>query len=194
MKSVNCATDAELVERYRSGDNASFGIILERYKSSVYSYIRSLTNGNYSLTEEIFQETFIKLVMAIRDNQYEDTGKMQSWLCTAAYRLLIDNYRKEQTGHIDYVEEIFDTSFADYWDDSFEDKLVKEQELKDAVSLIDFLPVEQQIVLRLRIFDDKSFKEIAEQTDVSINTALGRMRYALINMRRLAAEHHVFSK
>ena len=194
MKSVNCATDAELVERYRSGDNASFGIILERYKSSVYSYIRSLTNGNYSLTEEIFQETFIKLVMAIRDNQYEDTGKMQSWLCTAAYRLLIDNYRKEQTSHIDYVEEIFDTSFADYWDDSFEDKLVKEQELKDAVSLIDFLPVEQQIVLRLRIFDDKSFKEIAEQTDVSINTALGRMRYALINMRRLAAEHHVFSK
>lgn len=194
MKSVNCATDAELVERYRSGDNASFGIILERYKSSVYSYIRSLTNGNYSLTEEIFQETFIKLVMAIRDNQYEDTGKMQSWLCTAAYRLLIDNYRKEQTGHIDYVEEIFDTSFADYWDDSFEDKLVKEQVLKDAVSLIDFLPVEQQTVLRMRIFDDKSFKEIAEQTDVSINTALGRMRYALINMRRLAAEHHVFSK
>lgn len=188
------ATDDILVERYRNGDNAAFGVILQRYKIPVYSYIRSMTNGNYVLTEEIFQETFIKLVMAIRDNQYVETGKLQSWLCTAAHRLVIDNYRKEQTARIDYVQEIYDAAFTDQCDDSIEDKIVKEQIISDAVKLIGYLPQDQQAVLKMRIFENLSFKEIAEQTNVSINTALGRMRYALINIRRLAAEHRIWSE
>lgn len=192
MKINNLATDAELVERYRMGDNAAFSVILQRYKNPVYSYIRSLANGNYCLTEDIFQETFIKLVMAIRENQYVENGKLQSWLCTTAYRLLIDNYRKDQSSRVDYVEELFDNAFAGEWDDSIEDKIIREQVINDAVSLIDYLPSEQQQVLKMRIFQDLQFKEIAELTNVSINTALGRMRYALINMRRMASEHHIF--
>ena len=185
MKSIIQPTDAELVEHYRQGDNAAFGIILERYKTSVYSYIRSLTNGNYTLSEDIFQETFIKLVMAIRDNQYVETGKLYSWLTTAAYRLLIDYYRKDQSCPIDYVEEIYDTVFVEELEDSVEDKIVKEQAIEETVRLIDCLPEDQRDVLRMRIFDDVPFKEIAERTNVSINTALGRMRYALMNMRRM---------
>jgi len=194
MKTNDCATDAELVERYRSGDDIAFGVLLGRYKNSVYSYISFLTNGNYSLTEEIFQETFIKLVVAIRDNQYEEQGKLNSWLCSAAYRLLIDNYRKEQTSKIDFVEDIFDTAFVELLDDSIEDKIVKEQVIVDTISLIDYLPEDQRTVLKMRIFQGMPFKDIAEQTNVSINTALGRMRYALINMRRMASEHHVWAR
>lgn len=194
MKTNDCATDAELVERYRSGDDIAFGVLLGRYKNSVYSYISFLTNGNYSLTEEIFQETFIKLVVAIRDNQYEEQGKLNSWLCSTAYRLLIDNYRKEQTSKIDFVEDIFDTAFVELLDDSIEDKIVKEQVIVDTISLIDYLPEDQRIVLKMRIFQGMPFKDIAEQTNVSINTALGRMRYALINMRRMASEHHVWAR
>ncbi len=187
-KTIRELTDAELVECYRSGDDASFGFILDRYKTQVYSYIRSLTNGNYALTEDIFQETFIKLVMAIRDNHYFDSGKLYAWLTTAAYRLLIDYYRKDKSCPIDYVGEIFDTAFVEQTDDSIEDIIVREQTIEQTIALIDSLPQDQQAVLRMRIFEDIPFKEIAKQTNVSINTALGRMRYALMNMRRMLSK------
>ena len=186
MNTFENATDAMLVESYRNGDDKAFEVLLNRYKDSVYSYIRSLTNGNYTLTEEIFQETFIKAVMAIRDNQYKETGKMNAWLFTTAYRLVIDHFRRDNNDKLDFVEDIFDSAFADLYDDSIEDKIVHEQIIAETVALIDVLPAEQRQVLKMRIFEDLSFKQIAQQTNVSINTALGRMRYALINMRRLA--------
>ncbi|MGB4413670.1 MAG: sigma-70 family RNA polymerase sigma factor [Paludibacter sp.] len=193
MKNLNQLTDDELVKLYEIGNNGAFEILLSRYKSKVYSYIYLIVR-NKELTEDIFQDTFIKAIATIQQGRYVESGKFLGWVNRIAHNLIIDHFRREKN------ENTFSADSVDYdivnnaklSEKSVEDTLSNEQVLSDVVRLIDYLPASQQNVIRMRFFEDLSFKEIAEITDVSINTALGRMRYALLNMRRIAAEHDVY--
>jgi RNA polymerase sigma-70 factor (ECF subfamily) len=193
MKNFNQLTDLELVKLYESGNNPAFEVLLNRYKSKVFSYIFLIVR-NRQIAEDIFQDTFIKAITTIQQGKYVENGKFLGWINRIAHNLIIDSFRKEKnenTFSADGVEYDIrnNTKFAEK---STEDTMSNEQVLVDVAKLVDFLPLSQQRVVRMRYFEDLSFKEIAEKTDVSINTALGRMRYALMNMRRIAAEKNVY--
>jgi len=193
MKNVDQLTDDELVKLYETGNNKAFEILLLRYKSKVYTYIYLIVR-NRDLTEDIFQDTFIKAIATIQLGRYVESGKFLAWINRIAHNLIIDHFRREKN------ENTFSADAVDYdivnnaklSEKSVEDTMSNEQVLADVIHLIDLLPLSQQKVIRMRFFEDMSFKEIAEKTDVSINTALGRMRYALLNMRRIAAEKDVY--
>jgi RNA polymerase sigma factor (sigma-70 family) len=193
MKNLNQLTDDELVKLYEIGNNKAFEILLLRYKSKVYTYIYLIVR-NRELTEDIFQDTFIKAIATIQQGRYVESGKFLGWVNRIAHNLIIDHFRREKN------ENTFSADAVDYdivnnaklSEKSVEDTLSNEQVLADVVHLIDLLPHSQQKVIRMRFFEDMSFKEIAEKTDVSINTALGRMRYALLNMRKIANEKDVY--
>lgn len=190
MKTLNHLTDEQLVRFFESGNNEAFEILLARYKSKVYMYIFLIVR-NRDLSEDIFQDTFIKAITTIQQGRYIDSGKFLGWICRIAHNLIIDYYRREKNESTVYADglayDVFhnDTKFSEK---SIEDVMSNEQVLSDTVSIIKYLPDNQQEVIRMRFFEDLSFKEIADKTDVSINTALGRMRYAIINMRRIASE------
>ncbi|MDD2285405.1 MAG: sigma-70 family RNA polymerase sigma factor [Paludibacter sp.] len=193
MKTLNQLTDEILVKLYEEGNNAAFEVLLTRYKSKVYYYIYQIVRDK-ELTEDIFQDTFIKAIMTIQQGRYLESGKFLGWINRIAHNLIIDYFRKEKNENTisadgyDY-DIINNTNLADL---SIEDILSNEQVLRDVVKMVDYLPPVQQEVVRMRFFEDLSFKEIAEKTDVSINTALGRMRYALLNMRKLASKKNVY--
>ncbi len=193
MKNLNHCTDEELVKLYENGNNKAFEVLLMRYKSKVYSYIYLIVRSR-ELAEDIFQETFIKAIATIQQGRYTETGKFLGWINRIAHNLIIDHFRREKnenTQSADGVEyDLINTTKLS--EKSVEDIISNEQVLSDVVRLIDFLPESQQAVIRMRFFEDLSFKEIAEKTDVSINTALGRMRYALLNMRRIATEKDLY--
>mgnify|MGYP001105060677 CR=1 FL=1 len=193
MKTLNHLTDDILVNLYVEGNNAAFEVLLTRYQSRVYYYIFQIVRDK-ELTEDIFQETFIKAIMTIRQGRYQDSGKFLAWINRIAHNLVIDHFRKQKNENTisadSYDYDIF--QHADISDLSIEDILSNEQVLRDVVKMINYLPVVQQEVVRMRFFENLSFKEIAEKTEVSINTALGRMRYALLNMRKLATENNVY--
>jgi len=191
-KDLTSLSDEKLVGLYKSGLNEAFAILLNRHKDRIYNYIAFVTK-NESLTDDIFQETFIKVVVCLQKGAYSETGKFGAWLSRIAHNLIIDHYRKlsyENTFSNDDSEYdlLNDTKLCE---DSIEDDLIREQQLKDVVALLDFLPENQREVVRMRFYEDLSFNEIAEKTGVSINTALGRMRYALINLKSLAKERVV---
>ena len=193
MNNLDQLTDDELVKLYEVGNNQAFEILLLRYKSKVYTYIYMIVR-NRELAEDIFQDTFIKAIATIQHGRYVESGKFLAWINRIAHNLIIDHFRREKN------ENTFSADAVDYdivnnaklSEKSIEDTMSNEQVLHDVVNLIDQLPQSQQRVIRMRFFEDLSFKEIAESTDVSINTALGRMRYALLNMRRIAAEKDVY--
>jgi len=185
-------TDEELVIAYAEGNNTAFDILLNRHKSSVYSYIYFIVR-NREMAEDIFQETFMKAIVTIKQGRYTENGKFRAWINRIAHNLIIDNYRQEkneQTISNDEceVDLLNNSKLAD---GTIEDQLVKEQILSDVKKLIDYLPGNQREVLILRYYQDLSFKEISDKTGVSINTALGRMRYAILNMRRMAEEKNM---
>lgn len=190
---LNQLTDEKLVRLYENGNNKAFEILLLRYKSKVYTYI-FLFVRNRELTEDIFQDTFIKAISTIRQGKYIESGKFLAWINRIAHNLIIDHFRREKnenTFSADGVE--YDVmNDAKLSEKSIEDILSNEQVLRDVVQLVEMLPPSQQSVVRMRFFEGLSFKEIAEKTNVSINTALGRMRYALLNMRRIATESDVY--
>ena len=193
MKNLNQLTDDELVKLYEIGNNQAFEILLLRYKSKVYTYIYLIVRSR-ELAEDIFQDTFVKAIATIQQGRYVETGRFLGWINRIAHNLIIDHFRRvknENTFSADAVDyDIVNNSKLS--EKSVEDTLSNEQVLADVVQLIDLLPASQQKVIRMRYFEDLSFKEIAEKTDVSINTALGRMRYALLNMRRIALEKDVY--
>jgi len=193
MNNLNQLADEELVRLYEVGNNQAFEILLLRYKSKVYTYIFLIVR-NRELAEDIFQDTFIKAIATIQQGRYVETGKFLAWINRIAHNLIIDYFRRvknENTFSADAVDyDITNTSSLS--EKSVEDTISNEQVLADVVHLINLLPPSQQKVIRMRYFEDLSFKEIAEETNVSINTALGRMRYALLNMRRIAAEKEVY--
>ena len=192
MKNLSQLADDELVKLYENGNNAAFEVILSRYKSRVYTYIFLIVR-NKELSEDIFQEAFIKAIATIQQGRYVESGRFLGWINRIAHNLIIDHFRREKnenTFSTDGLEYDF-VNNSKYSEKSFEDVINNEQVLQDVVHLVNYLPASQQEVVRMRYFEDLSFKEIAERTDVSINTALGRMRYALMNMRRIASENNV---
>ena len=186
-------TDEQLVSLFANGENQAFDILLERHKDQVYNYIL-LTVRNRDLAEDIFQETFMRAIMTIKQQRYTECGRFAAWICRIARNQIIDCYRRERNENIISNEEYEGIDlFNDrrLSDETVEDRLVREQVLNDVNRLVCHLPEEQREVVRMHYYSDLSFKEIAEKTGVSINTALGRMRYAVLNMRRMAREKDI---
>jgi RNA polymerase sigma-70 factor (ECF subfamily) len=192
MKELKTLADETLVELYASGNNSAFDVLLSRYKKSIHSYIYFIVH-NEELTEDIFQDTFLKVIMTIKQGRYTETGKFKAWITRIAHNLIIDAFRQERNENTFSNDDMEVDVFNDYrlCEANIEDELVQEQVYSDVRKLVRHLPETQREVVEMRYYQDLSFKEIAEQTGVSINTALGRMRYAIINMRRMAQEHNI---
>lgn len=185
-------TDSELVAAYADNDSKAFDILLSRHQQRVYSYIFHIVK-NKDLADDIFQETFVKAIMTIRQGRYSEHGKFSGWLTRIAHNLIIDYYRQEKVENTTSTdEEGCDLlNRRDLTDGNVEDDMVSMQIDADLRRLVMALPDPQREVLVMRFYRNMSFKEIADATGVSINTALGRMRYAIINLRRMAAEHNI---
>jgi RNA polymerase sigma factor (sigma-70 family) len=181
--------DQELVQAYIKGDQSAIEILINRHRSKVYTYIL-LTIKNQPLAEDLFQETFIKVIQSLRGGKYRDNGRFLSWVIRIAHNLIIDHFRKEKqmnsVSNDDSEVDLFNSKKLS--DSNIEELIVNSQIKAEIRTLINELPNDQREVVLLRHYGELSFKEIAEQTDVSINTALGRMRYALINLRKLIKE------
>ncbi|WP_282037424.1 RNA polymerase sigma factor [Saccharicrinis aurantiacus] len=192
MVNLQDQTDNELVERFIGGQEACLQILINRHKSRIYSYILMMVKQP-ALAEDVFQDTFIKVINNLKRGKYIENGKFPSWVMRISHNLIIDYYRKQKHMQMvsnDSIEyDLFNSS--KFSDTNIEDKLVTDQILKDVASLVEYLPENQKEVVRLRHFMGLSFKEIAEETGVSINTALGRMRYAIINMRDMVEEQKI---
>lgn len=192
MENLNMMTDDMLVALYSKGNDKAFDELLARYQQKLFSYIYFIVR-NQEMAEDIFQETFVKAIVTLRQGRYVADGKFGAWLTRIAHNLVIDSFRQERNENTisnDEVE-VDLLNDAELCDDNVEMKIVNDQTLSDVRRLVDALPDNQREVLYMRYYQDLSFKEIAEITGVSINTALGRMRYAIINMRRLAEEKHI---
>jgi RNA polymerase sigma-70 factor (ECF subfamily) len=190
MKSITL-TDNELITRYVSGDEVALKYLINRHQKKVFSYILMSVKSR-ELAEDIFQDTFIKVINTLKSDNYKEEGKFLQWVMRIANNLKIDHYRKVQ--RMPVFESNSDFNIFDVLngtDPSVEQKIIMEQIYSDITNLVQYLPEEQREVLEMRIYDDVSFKDIAELTGVSINTALGRMRYALINLRKLIKEKNV---
>lgn len=182
-------TDDLLVTLYLKGNNHAFDTLLERYKDRLYYYIFFIVRSR-ELAEDIFQETFVKAIVTLQQRRYQPDGKFAAWITRIAHNLVIDQFRQERNENvisndeadIDYLNNM---SFSE---GTIEAKMINEQVLKDVKRIVDELPDCQREVVYMRFYQNLSFKDIAECTGVSINTALGRMRYAILNMRRIAEE------
>jgi RNA polymerase sigma factor (sigma-70 family) len=188
---AHSVSDQELIGRYLAGNHASLERLIRRHKNRVFAYILMIVKDK-ELAEDLFQDTFIKVINTIRSGSYKEEGKFIQWVMRIAHNLIIDYFRKAK--RIPLVEnredfDIFDKVRIPV--ESIEERIITEQIHKDVKKLIDYLPKEQREVLVMRHYGDMSFKDIAEVTNVSINTALGRMRYALINLRKLVSEKEV---
>ncbi|MBQ8867793.1 MAG: sigma-70 family RNA polymerase sigma factor [Bacteroidaceae bacterium] len=192
MENMQKMADDALVALYSKGNNQAFDILLERYKDKLYSYIY-FSVRNEELAEDVFQETFVKAIVTIQQGRYTENGKFAAWLTRIAHNLIIDLFRQEKNENVVSNDETEVDLFNNIKlsDDTIETKLVNEQVLSDVRRLVDFLPDNQREVVYMRFYQDLSFKEISEITGVSINTALGRMRYALLNLRRMAEEKNI---
>lgn len=181
--------DKELVQRYRNGDVASFQLLVDRYQDKVFSYILMLVKDK-QLADDLFQDTFLKIIRTLKAGAYQEEGKFIQFAMRIAHNLIIDYYRKaKRLPMVDPTKDDYDLiDNTRMSDPSVEEKMVTEQIYSDLRGMIEFLPDEQREVLQMRMYSDMSFKEIADATNVSINTALGRMRYAIINLRKMAKE------
>lgn len=184
--------DRELVVRYQNGDVASFKLLVDKYQDKVFSYIMMLVRDR-QLADDIFQDTFLKIIRTIKAGAYNEEGKFIQFAMRIAHNLIIDYFRKsKRLPMVDPTKDDYDLiENARVTDPSVEERIVTEQIYSDLRTMIGFLPDEQREVLQMRIYADMSFKEIADATNVSINTALGRMRYAIINLRKMAKEKNL---
>jgi len=192
MFRTNLLNDNELVQQFIDGDQSSIEVLINRHKTRVYSYILLIVK-NQELAEDIFQDTFIKVIKSLKRGKYVENGKFISWVLRIAHNLIIDHFRKEKlqgTVSNDSMEiDIFNSQR--YSEDTIEDHMVNSQILREVKELVKELPEDQQQVIYMRHYMGLSFKDIADQTGVSINTALGRMRYALINLRKLIDKKNI---
>lgn len=185
-------SDKDLISQYLKGNQFSLEKLISRHQNRVFAYILMVVKDK-QLADDIFQDTFIKVINTIKSGAYKEEGKFIQWVMRIAHNLIIDYFRKSK--RIPVIEndkddfDIFDT--IRFTDPSVEDQMITDQIHNDVRKLIEYLPPEQKEVLFMRHYSEMSFKDIAEQTDVSINTALGRMRYALINLRKIIKEKNV---
>ena len=184
-------SDRELVALYLKGNSKSFEALIQKHKNKIYAFILSKIR-NRDLAEDIFQETFIKVINSLQKGKYNEEGKFLPWVMRIANNLVIDYFRKAKKMRT--IAPTNDFNIFDILQDgdkNIEDNLVNDQIHKDLRKLIEHLPDDQKEVLKMRYYSELSFKEISESTGVSINTALGRMRYALINLRKLIDSNQV---
>jgi len=187
----NNLTDKVLVQNFLNGDNKSFETLLSRHKNRVFSFIMSKVK-NRDLTEDIFQDTFIKVINSLKKGKYNEEGKFLPWMMRISHNLVIDHFRKE--AKMRKVRPTAEFDIFDILDDGSKNQqemMIEAQVHADLKVLIEQLPEDQKEVLKMRYFEELSFKQISELTGASINTALGRMRYALINLRKLAEKQHI---
>lgn len=192
MQEMLKLTDEQLVKAYSNGDNKAFDVLLSRHQGKLFSYIMQIVK-NKDLANDIFQETFVKAIMTIKQGRYVESGRFIAWLTRIAHNLIIDYYRQEKVENTTSTDEdgCDLLNRRDLTDGNVEDDMVSMQIDADLRRLVMALPDPQREVLVMRFYRNMSFKEIADATGVSINTALGRMRYAIINLRRMAAENHI---
>ena len=192
METWNNKADEALVSLYAQGENQAFYVLLNRDKDKLYSYIYFIVR-NSEMTEDIFQETFMKAIVTIRQGRYNENGKFSAWLRRIAHNLIIDSFRQEKSENLVSCDEteVNILNNIGLAEGTIETAIVNRQILDDVRRLMDFLPDEQREVVYMRFYQDLSFKEIAEQTGVSINTSLGRMRYAILNLRRMAEKNGI---
>ncbi len=186
-------TDEQLALRYADGDNRAFDELLARNQSKLFSYIMFVVK-NEDVANDVFQDTFVKVITKLKEGKYTDSGKFSFWLSRIAHNVIMDYYRQQRNEHIIDPNEENDLSnlkCASVTEANRESELVGEQILRDVRHLMDRLPAPQREVVYMRFYQELSFKEIAEITGVSINTALGRMRYAVLNLRKMSREHDI---
>jgi RNA polymerase sigma factor (sigma-70 family) len=187
----NSISDAILVSDYVKGNEQSLSVLINRNQQRLYSFIYSKVFDR-DVTEDVFQDTFIKVIRTLKRGKYNEEGKFLPWVMRIAHNLVIDHFRKNNrmpkfnnSGDFDIFSVLSDGAL------NAEAELVQSQIVEDVRALVEELPEEQKTVLIMRMYNDMSFKEISENTGVSINTALGRMRYALINLRKLIETHNI---
>ena len=184
-------SDAQLVSKYISGDENSLSVLINRHQSRLYAFIFSKIQDR-DATEDVFQDTFIKVINTLKRGKYNEQGKFLPWVMRISHNLIIDYFRKNKRlpkfknkGDFDIFSVLSDES------PNAENKIVKSQITDHVRILLEELPEDQKMVIKMRIYQDMSFKEISENTNVSINTALGRMRYGLINLRKMIDNHNI---
>jgi len=193
MKQLRELADEQLVSLYQEGNNNAFDTLLKRYQQKVFSYLLYSVK-NQELAEDLFQDVFIKIVVRIKNGQYAENGKFSSWMMRIVHNHLIDYYRTTPSEHIISNDEseidLFNNADIAV-NENREQEIIDQQTLCEVRELIALLPDPQREVLLMRVYDELSFKEIAEKTNCSINTALGRMRYAILNLRHMAFERGI---
>jgi RNA polymerase sigma-70 factor (ECF subfamily) len=183
--------DAVLVKNYISGDESALASLIERHQSKIYGFIYSKINDR-DLSDDIFQDTFIKVIKTLKSQSYNEEGKFLPWVMRIAHNLVIDHFRKAKK--MPFQRETEEYSIFNYMADNslnVEGQIISQQVESDLIKLLDELPEDQKEVIMMRIYQDLSFKEIADLTGVSINTALGRMRYALLNLRKIINKNQI---
>lgn len=188
-------TDSWLISKFKNGDEKALSILIERHQKEIFTYIFYKLMDE-TLANDIFQDTFMKIIVTLKEGRYKEEGKFVLWAKRIAHNLIIDYYRLKvkhnkvsETSYENEEFSIFD--LISVQEENIEEQLISRQIQHDLMKMLDYLPENQQEVIKLRFFDGLSFKEIAEQTETSINTTLGRVRYALINLRKIMDEHQI---
>ena len=192
MENLKRMADDQLVTLYLQGNNSAFDVLLKRHQSRLFNYIYFLVRSR-EVAEDLFQETFVKAIVTLQQGRYVNDNKFSAWITRIAHNLVIDQFRVERNENLISNDETEFDIFNDakLSEGNIENSMVNDQVLKDVRALVDELPDCQREVVFMRYYQDMSFKEIADITGVSINTALGRMRYAVMNMRRIADEKSI---
>lgn len=195
MKELNELTDEELVRLYIEGNGSAFDVILARYKSKVYTYLMYSFNNNQELAEDFFQEVFMRIVVRLKNGAYTENGKFSNWLMRIVHNMVVDHFRQSHkeldiVSTDEYEVDILN-NLKVATNENREQEIIDQQLRADVQDLIRLLPPAQKEVLLMRYYKDMSFKEIAKQTNCSINTALGRMRYAIMNLKKLANDYDI---
>lgn len=193
MRKLHELTDEELVSLYTKGNNNAFDTLLKRYESKVFSYFLYSVK-NQELAEDLFQDVFIKMIVRLKNGQYTESGKFSSWMMRIVHNHLIDYYRTSVADKVlsnDATETDLYSKADIAMNENREQEMIDRQTLEEVRSLIALLPESQREVLLMRVYEELSFKEIAQKTNCSINTALGRMRYAILNLRHMAYERGI---
>lgn len=192
MEELYVMTDELLVKLYSEGNNEAFDTLIERHKDKLYVYIFHSVKDS-DIANDIFQETFIKAITTINQGRYTENGKFSAWISRIAHNLIIDFFRQEKSENLQScdLEDVDILNRKELSEETIEDAIITHQIHADIRRIVKALPESQQEVLVMRYYKNMSFKEIADATNVSINTALGRMRYAILNMRRIAEENNI---
>lgn len=192
---MNTKTDSWLISSFKNGDENALALLIERHQKDLFSFIFYKLMDE-DLANDIFQDTFMKIIVTLKEGRYNEEGKFILWAKRIAHNLIIDHFRL-RAKHNKVSDSSYDNDEFSIFDllanqeENIEEQLISRQIQEDLMKMLKFLPENQQEVIKLRFFDGLSFKEIADQTDTSINTTLGRVRYALINLRKIMEEHHI---